>query len=134
MEEAPTAKPTVYVYQATGSQIVKDHERRGRGKKSPFDDDRFNRVFQPSSHSIRVALQAGWHIAHHLHKKKAGGQMVRPLGEMAWHAKRLTKIDIEPASSTEIRRQLAGMGIRHGTMFPDLQSVCRSINAMLNPT
>ena len=130
VEEPDPPQPTVYIYPATQAQIVKDDERKGSTKQSPFENERNNRVLLPSAHSIRVAMQAGWHIAHHIHKRKAGGEMVLPLGAMEYHAKRLVKISIAPKSSTSIRTKLAEMGIRHATMYPDLQSVCRSINVL----
>jgi hypothetical protein len=130
VEEPAAPKPTVYIYPATQPQMVTGKERKGSSKLSPFVDDRNNRVFQPSSHSLRVAMQAGWHMAHHIHKGREG-EKVLPLGEMEWHAKRIIKIFIAPGSSGGIREQLEAMGIRHATMFPDLQSVCRSINALI---
>lgn len=118
--------PVVYVYHAQKSQIVTVEERR---KHSPFDISK-TRIFQPNWHSIRVAMQAGWHTIHHIYGN-SGHENFHPLQDMKFHDRRTVEILIDPTSASTIRNQLAEMGIKHGTIFGDLQSVCISIQTSL---
>ncbi|MGA2119550.1 MAG: hypothetical protein ABSH56_32985 [Bryobacteraceae bacterium] len=84
------------------------------------------KVFQPSWHSVRVALQAGWHTAHVIHESRDGHKHIRPFEE-EFHINNFRTITIDPDAVDEIRTQLANMGIRHASVYGDLQAVCTSI-------
>jgi hypothetical protein len=122
--EKPKA-PIVYFYQAQNDQIV-SHEQKQ--KEDPFVITQ-TRIFQPSWHSVRVAMQAGWHTIHRVHPKKNGGQRVLALEKMRFHKERIKKILIAPAAATKLRLELADMGIKHATIYGDLRSVCDSIGS-----
>jgi hypothetical protein len=120
-------KPMVYVYDAMHTQQVTDDERRKDA--SPLGDIKQSRVLQPTSHSQRVALQAGWHIVHRLHKNKSnGGWKVLPLEKMDLHRHRLQVLEISPGHAGKIRAELNNMGVYHATIYGTLESVCHSIN------
>lgn len=42
---------------------------------------------------------------------------------MGWHEGRTEKIVVDPGSALKLRRELGDMGIRHATVYGDLQSV-----------
>jgi hypothetical protein len=50
---------------------------------------------------------------------------------MEFHDERRTEISIDPARASHLRADLAEMGIRHGTIYGDLQSVCAFIQTSL---
>jgi hypothetical protein len=100
-----------------------------RKESSPFDIHK-TRIFQPSWHSIRVAMQAGWHTVHHIYRKKRKDAF-RPLQDMEFHDERTTEISIDPGRASHLRAELAEIGIKHGTIYGDLQSVCTSIQTSL---
>jgi hypothetical protein len=122
-------QPIVHIYHATKSQIVKDEDKR---KVSPFDIQ-ISWILQPSWHSIRVAMQAGWHTVHRVHQSKGHRSFV-PLTDMSYHGQHMSKIVIDPKSSGKIRTELADMGIKHSTVYGDLESVCASIQSGLGFT
>ena len=115
--------PTVYVYHGKENQIVKEDDKR---KEHPFKIDQ-TRIFQPTGHSPRVAMQAGWHTVHRLHGVKEGGPHFLPLNDMKIHRQRLDKVEIDPSAVGKLRRELEQMGIRHATIYGDLHMVCVSI-------
>ena len=115
--------PVVYIYHAQKNQIVLDNDK---GSEPPFKIKN-SRMLQPSLHSSRVAMQAGWHTVHLIHKGKDGRERVVPLTDMEWHGGRITTIKIDTADAPKLRRELGNMGIRHATVYGDLQAVCRSI-------
>jgi len=117
--------PIVYLYHAQNDRIV-SHEQKQ--VEDPFTITQ-TRVFQPSWHSVRVAMQAGWHTVHRLHRMASGGQRVLPLQRMRVHKERTKMILIEPAAATRLREELADMGIKHATIYGDLRSVCDSIRS-----
>jgi len=124
VESAEPKSPTVYIYHCKKSQIVSPEDRE---ESSPFDIDK-TRIFQPSWHSIRVAMQAGWHTVHHIYRKMDG---FRPLQDMKFHGERITEISIDPSRASHLRAELAEMGIKHGTIYGDLQSVSTAIQTSL---
>jgi hypothetical protein len=126
VECAKPKSPTVYIYHCKKSQIVSAEDRK---KVSPFNINK-TRIFQPSWHSIRVAMQAGWHTVHHIYPKK-GKDDFRPLQDMEFHGGRITEISIDAGHASHLREELAEMGIKHGTIYGDLQSVCTSIQTSL---
>jgi len=50
---------------------------------------------------------------------------------MEFHDERTTEISIDPGRASHLRAELAEMGIKHGTIYGDLQSVCVSIQTSL---
>ena len=76
-------------------------------------------------------MQAGWHTVHKLYKDEYGEPKVNPLGEMKSHSGRTTTIRIVPDRVPRIRKELADMGVRHATVYGDLQSVSRAIGGSL---
>lgn len=126
VECATPVAPIVYIYHGQENQIIPPEDRR---KSSPFDIDK-TQIFQPSWHSIRVAMQAGWHTVHHIYGEK-GKEAFRPLQDMKFHGKRTIEISIDLERAAHIRSELAEMGIKHATIYGDLQSVCMSIQSSL---
>lgn len=118
-------EPAVYCYPAEKNQIMTDDQKHDPND-SPFEI-LHTRIVQPVSHSARVAMQAGWHTVHAIHTTVQGVEMVVALEHMEPHSKRMSRIDIDPVAAPTIRKELSGMGIRHATVYGDLQSVCRSI-------
>lgn len=114
--------PAVYVYPAAESKEMQEQKKNG----SPFKLIH-TRIMKPVAHSTRVALQAGWHTVHAIHKTRDGTEMVIPLEQLDPHDKLIERIDIEPSMASSIRTELANMGIGDATIYGDLQSVCRSI-------
>jgi hypothetical protein len=123
--DRPSA-PVVYVYHATEKQLVTHEEK----PESPFEIKQ-TRILKPSWHSLRVAMQAGWHTVHRIHEKK-GRETFIPLTEMEYHEGRTSNIALDPGNVRRLRKELADMGIRHSTVYGDLQSVCNSIRSSLN--
>jgi hypothetical protein len=121
VEQSPIS-PTVYLYQAQKSQIVDDTAR----KCAPADITK-TRIMRPSVHSVRVALQEGWHTVHRLHPKRRGGKMVIPLADMEWHEGRLAHVKIDRSHIGKIRSELKKMGLHHPTIYGDFEKVCVSI-------
>lgn len=113
----------VYVYQASDKSIVNQDEKQG---EDPFAITS-TRVFQPSWHSVRVAMQAGWHTVHRFIPKEDGSERALPLEKMRYHRQRWGKILIKPGAAGKLRDELSEMGIKHATIYGDLQSVCGSI-------
>jgi hypothetical protein len=125
--EKRSQSPTVFTYHARKSQIVTDKEKKNR---SPFKIDT-TRIMQPSWHSPRVAMQAGWHTVHRFYEDDDGDAKVTALQNMQRHDERTTSIAIDPNCIETIREELADMGVRHATVYGDLQSVSRAIGSSL---
>lgn len=96
VESNKPKSPTVYIYDGQKNQIVTAEERK---ELSPFEIDK-TRIFQPSWHSVRVAMQAGWHTVHHIYAKH--GMEFRPLQDMEFHEKRTVEISIDPSRASHI--------------------------------
>jgi len=124
VEPDELTSPVVYLYPAGHDQIMKKIDK----DVVPFTIHH-TRIMRPVSHSSRVALQAGWHTVHAIHKSTpAASEMVVPLEDMPPHDKLIIPVRIEPFAVSTIRKDLAeNMGIRHATVYGDLQSLCRSI-------
>jgi hypothetical protein len=124
--EATPVRPTVYVYHAQKAQIV-DAETKQHPPVEVLERVEKTRIMTPSVHSVRVALQKGWHTVHRLHPRKAGGKMVIPLAGMEWHKGRMRIISIDPASAEKIRGELRKKGIHRATVYGEFEKVCSSI-------
>ncbi len=121
--EKTAMSPTVYVYHAQKSQIVD-----AKAKMDHPANITLTRIMTPSVHSVRVALQKGWHTVHRLHPRKSGGRMVIPLADLEWYRGRLAVVRIDASSSERIRRELAGVGVYHSTIYGDFERLCASID------
>ena len=115
-------EPTVWIYDVTSEQIS-----RGEDSRYAPPDIELNAIMQPSRHSARVAVQAGWHIIHHFHKDSDGVLRVLALDGMKFHRDRMEILKVEPGKAGAIRSELKQMGIHHATAYGDLGSVCRGI-------
>jgi FRG domain len=115
--------PMLWVYRAEQTQIV---TRADKDNLDPFELTT-TKFFQPTWHSIRVAMQSGWHTVHKFYTSPDGQEEVRPLEVMQRHDKRMQKLVIDSNSAQRLRRQLTDMGITHASVYGDLQSVCTSI-------
>ncbi|RYZ15164.1 MAG: FRG domain-containing protein [Alphaproteobacteria bacterium] len=129
LEDERPGGAAVWCYEFSASQVVDAQ----RGGDSPFEQTR-TVIFQPSSHSIRVALQAGWHSVHRFHD----GQVL-PLERMNYHRQRMLKIIVDERNIGPMLDELYSIGISATTVYPDLVSVCRQLsrrfrlNAGLSP-
>ena len=120
VERYGAPSPTVYVYRTKEDQIVTEEQKREEAC-SPFDRKK-TVIIQPVRHSLRIAMQAGWHTVHRIH-----GDHFVPLQDMKFHDGRITAIHVLPKKAKSIRRELGLMGIRHATVYGDLQAVCTAI-------
>ena len=59
---------------------------------------------------------------------KAGARFI-PLNKMKRHEERTVTVRIDPGRAASVRTELAYMGIKHATVYGDLQSVCASIRS-----
>jgi hypothetical protein len=121
--EKPTA-PVVYIYDASKDQIVSQEDK----SQSPFSI-KHTKIVQPTGHSVRVAMQAGWHTVF----RKEAGKGVTPLNKVPRHDLRTTAISVDPKSAAKLRAELADMGIKPATVYGDLPSVC-AFNGLINDT
>jgi hypothetical protein len=124
--EKPDAlkRAAVYAYFAAENQIITTDEQKQ--ELSPFGISN-PCTLQPGLHSIRVALQAGWHTADAIHISNDGIEWVIALEHFQLHNKRLHRIYIVPDAAPKMRKELAERDIRHATVYGDLEFVCRSI-------
>lgn len=99
--------PTVFIYDAGKHQIVTDKQKR---EQLPFEITS-TRIMQPSWHSTRVAMQAGWHTVHKLYEDDMGFFQATALQDLSRHDARTTAITIDPSSASAIRRELSQMGL-----------------------
>lgn len=125
VESDTCSGPVVYAYGiAFDSKSIVTHAKKAT-------DDRFTikvtKLFQPSWHSVRVALQAGWHTAHVVYQDASGKKYFKGIEQMDLHKKRLRKILIDPNEAEDLRNQLAAMGITHASVYGDLHALCDSI-------
>jgi hypothetical protein len=114
--------PVIWTYRTSAPQIVTNEHK----DQKLFDIDK-TKIFQPTRHSLRVALQAGWHTVHKFHKAKDGTETVRPLDTMESHQHRMKRIFVDPKAASYLRWELANMGITHASVYGDLGAVCTSI-------
>ena len=96
LDSDQTKNPIVYIYQANERQVVTEDQKRAI---SPFAISTI-RILQPTSHSVRAAIQAGWHTVHKIYEDKSSvphRKKFIPLFEMAPHkSQRDNKIHIDP--------------------------------------
>jgi hypothetical protein len=114
-------RPIVYRYPAINERI----EETDKIKKSPFDIPH-TRVMKPTVHSQRADAQAAWHIVHAVHETN-GDRAFIPLDAMHPHGSAIQRFEIDPLKIESLREELSRIGIRHSTVYGDLQSICRSI-------
>jgi hypothetical protein len=121
VERYGSPSPTVYIYHALTNQIVSEEQKR-EADSSPFDQEK-TVIIQPVRHSLRIAMQAGWHTVHRVHND----DKFIPLQDMKFHDGRITVVYVAANKTRSIRHELEMMGIRHATVYGDLQAVCHSI-------
>jgi FRG domain len=121
VEQFGARTPTVYIYPTQKKQIVSEEQKRDT-KCSPFNRER-TVIIQPVRHSLRIAMQAGWHTVHRIFER----EHFVPLQDMKFHDGRITVVHVSPQKAKRIRDELALMGIRHATVYGDLQAVCTAI-------
>jgi FRG domain len=120
--ESPPISPTVYIYHAQRAQIVGP-----MAKRDSLANIKKTRIMIPSVHSVRVALQAGWHTVHRIHPTGTGSKTVIPLGDMRWHEGRIETVTIDPTRVETIREELERMGIYSATIYGNFEDICDSI-------
>jgi len=110
--EKPQERPTVYAFNPTWKQV-------NFGTELPRFANLLSSsiAFQPFGHSLRLTMQAGWHVAHHIR----AGDPIEPLTE------NVIKFRIQPDSITSIREELRRLNIGPATIFGDLGKICESI-------
>lgn len=125
VEPEECKSPVVHAFYTNVMDIVVTQEDKGNSTVQPFNIIT-PKVFQPAWHSVRVALQAGWHTAHVIHKSKDGQESIKPFEE-EFGSNAFRTIKIDPEEIDQIRSELADMGIRHASVYGDLQAVSTSI-------
>ncbi len=125
----PEESPVVWLYQASSSQLSKGKQDLG---KTATNEHRSTLVLKPSRHSRRISAQAGWHTVH-LTYSEGDKKIFKPLEDLPYHAKRLTKIPVKRSHCSAMRSELAKLGIDGSTIFADLGAICEEIeNEYLN--
>jgi hypothetical protein len=123
--ENECTSPVVHAFYTQVLDIVVKQEMKGDLTVQPFNITE-PKVFQPSWHSVRVALQAGWHTAHVIHESSDGHKYIKPFEE-EFGINSFRMVTIDPDAVDDIRRELANMGIGHASVYGDLHAVCTSI-------
>jgi FRG domain len=118
LEDDRDGDPAVWCYEFHSSQVVDPPDGKAG---SPFKHKQ-TKIFQPSAHSLRVSLQAGWHSVHRLHSG-------RPLAleKMDYHRKKLLKAVVRNNADSKILKELDAIGINTATVYPDFVSVCQQL-------
>src|SRR5262249_35366292 len=106
VERHGASSPAVYIYHTKEEQIIKEDKKR-EISCSPFELEK-TVIIQPIRHSLRIAMQAGWHTVHRIHE----GDRFIPLQDMKFHDGRITVIHVVPEKARSIRHDLSLMGIR----------------------
>ena len=101
--------------------MLKDNART---RTSPFEIKN-TRIFRPTMHSPRVAMQAGWHTVHRFDSTRGG---LRALDSMNVHRRCLAKFIIPRDKRTALFEQLEGMGVSVANAFGDLPSLCKHLS------
>ncbi|WP_249180694.1 FRG domain-containing protein [Burkholderia vietnamiensis] len=79
-------------------------------------------VFRPRHVMPRITAQDGWFT---IHRYDADARCFTPLDEDPALAGRLTRIVVPGECFAAIRRELAGVGVSIGTIFPDLDGIAQ---------
>jgi hypothetical protein len=92
------------------------------------DENPFNalgtRIFRPNHITRRIIVQSGWFTCHrHLY---AENRFI-PLNRNKTYKESIRKLYIDPAYFHRFRWELDRCGINYGSMFPDLEGLCRKI-------
>ncbi|KVG57794.1 FRG domain-containing protein [Burkholderia territorii] len=90
-------------------------------RRAPLEVTR-TKVFRPRHVMPRITAQDGWFT---IHRYDAGARRFQPLDEDPDLAGRLTRIVVPGERFAAIRRQLAGVGVSIGTIFPDLDGIAQ---------
>jgi hypothetical protein len=110
----PAGSPTVYVFNPKIQQLPNRLPAIPWAIQIPI-------AFRPVSHSLRLTMQAGWHVAHnHLN--------IDPKWRVGPFEENVRKIHIDPEFASVICRELQDWNIRPATIFGDLGKICESIS------
>ncbi|RKU00149.1 FRG domain-containing protein [Burkholderia sp. Nafp2/4-1b] len=90
-------------------------------RRAPLEVTR-TKVFRPRHVMPRITAQDGWFT---IHRYDTGARRFTPLDEDPDLAGRLTRIVVPGARFGAIRRELAGVGVSVGTIFPDLDGIAQ---------
>jgi hypothetical protein len=96
-------------------------------KTSPFDV-KITKVYRPTAHSPRVALQAGWHTVHRFVGKENKKGLLA-LDRSTHHARHLARFIIPKQARRNMLDRIHGLGISVTTVFGDLPNLCTDIAA-----
>lgn len=86
-------------------------------------DNKDTKIFVPRSISKRITSQSGAFTAHRI----VAGEKIHPLDTVKGFRDRLLKITIPAPSFSIIRKSLNQMGIHHGSIYPDIDGLCKHI-------
>jgi hypothetical protein len=107
----------VWAFKTSPAQYVKTEE-----------DDPFNalgtRIFRPNHITRRIIVQSGWFTCH---KYIPTDNRFIPLNRNKVYKPSIRKLRIDSAYFHRFRRELDRCGINYGSMFPDLEGLCRKI-------
>lgn len=90
-------------------------------RRAPLQVER-TKVFRPRHVMPRITAQDGWFT---IHRYDADAQGFAPLDQDPDLAGRLTRIVVPGDRFAAIRRELAGVGVSIGTIFPDLDGIAQ---------
>ncbi|WP_175922877.1 FRG domain-containing protein [Burkholderia latens] len=90
-------------------------------RRAPLQVTR-TKVFRPRHVMPRITAQDGWFT---IHRYDAGARCFAPLDDDPDLAGRLTRIVVPGERFRAIRRELAGVGVSIGTIFPDLDGIAQ---------
>ena len=104
----------VYMFEYKEDDLVNDPSKR-----SPFSLKK-TLFFVPQTITSRIRVQRGYFSVHQQNNKSRWA----PLQESRNFRERLKKIEIPPASFSNLRYALDRCGINRASMFPDLDGLC----------
>jgi len=107
----------VWVFNASKKDYVSDKELE------PFEVTR-TMIFRPRHVTRRIVVQNGWFT---VHKWMVRQKRFIPLENNNQYSKRLQKILIPPNAFSLIRRELDRCGFNAGSLFPELDGLCKHI-------
>lgn len=97
-------------------------------KESPYELVR-TKVLAPNINNARVAAQSGWFTAFGL---PSGKNTFLALEDDEYFNDQLVEFRIAKSNFQNILHQLDQLGIHNGTIYPDLEGLCRHINYSMN--
>ena len=98
----------------------------GEGSSSPFSGER-TQVFQPPHIAKTIVAQEGWFTVHKFLPEKE--KEFIPLEKNKIYRQRVKKIKVPFGRFATLREQLDRCGVNAASLFPDLNGLCRYLNA-----